>query len=387
MDNDTSKPLSDTPQLQRPLITWLILVYDRTAEERFPFKRKWYRFNYDKASPDDTGEVLAICGQEQPDLLPHAPPVGLEETRVTFQLGGTTNTSTKILAYRHLFEHVPNEEGLHSDIDSYSGFLSVTLPHESYFEDENEQPITLLEVFDEEGKRRTGTSGFAIIMDMPESVLRCGPAEPERPELWKESDAELMAHLLETYNQLMQSRWIQSPCVVSPISESEIHSVLPAHQDCMAVVLPFRQLYSKDGMDDLFNRCCKIHNRHCPKHHPTHSWVDSYRKQFNAALGNPVGFPLQNCDLPAKRYLDAFAYGARMVHGTGKKAESEADLRQLLGSHRREMVIMGYHATLNQLLRTVSMAIPVIKQNVHHWTQSLGWAAASSPSGRQLFES
>ena len=171
------------------------------------------------------------------------------------------------------------------------------------------------------------------------------------------------------------------------MSETEIHSVLPAHQDCMAVVLPFRQLYSKDGMDDLFNRCCKIHNRHSPKCHPTHTWIDYYRKQFNAALDSPVGFPLHNCELPAKRYLDAFAYGARLVHSTGKNEESKADLNHLLASFPREMVVMGYHATLNQLLRAVSMAIPVVKLNVHHWTQTLGWAASSLPTSRQLFES
>lgn len=382
----TQKPAPSESQ-QRPLITWLILVYDRTAEERFPFKRKWYRFSYERATLEQTDDVLRICGHRQPELLPNAPPLGLEETRVSFQLGGITSTSRQIIEYRNLFELAPEGE-LHADIEQYSGFLSVTLPHDSYFEDENEKSITLLEVFDEEGKRRTGEGGFAIIMDMPESVIRCGPAEPERPELWSEADATLIAHLLETYEQLIRSRWIQSPCVVSPVSETEIHSVLPAHQDCMAVVLPFRQLYSKDGMDDLFNRCCKIHNRHSPKHHPTHTWIDYYRNQFNAALDSPVGFPLQSkSELPAKRYLDAFAYGARLVHSTGKKEESEADLNQLLATFPREMVVMGYHATLNQLLRTVSMAIPVLKQNVHHWTQKLGWAASSSPTSRQLFES
>ncbi len=385
--DDTTTTKTESVRTDRPLVTWLILVYDRTAEERFPFKRKWYRFNYDLSTPKEIEVVLAICGHKHVDLLPDASPLGLEETRVSYQLGGGTNTSPRIVEYRHLFEYVPDENNLHADIESFSGFLSVTLPNDSYFEDENDKPITLLEVFDEEGNRRTGTSGFAIVMDMPESVLRCGPAEPERPELWSEADAKLLAHLLDIYSQLMQSRWIQSPCVVSPVSETEIQSVLPTQQDCMAVVLPFRQLYSKDGMDDLFNRSCKIHNRHCPKHHPTHNWIDYYRKQFNAALDSPVGFPLQNCDLPAKRYLDAFAYGARMVHGTGKKAESEADLKLLLSSHPREMVVMGYHATLNQLLRTVSMAIPVLKQNVHHWTQTLGWASSTSPGGRQLFES
>jgi hypothetical protein len=381
----THKPLqNDLPR--RKLVTWLILVYDRGAEQRFPFKRKWYRFNHERATPEQVDDVLKLCGHKPADPFPNAPPLRLDETRVSFQIGGLTSTSPQILNYRHLFDYVPDESDLHTGIDEYSGLLSVTLPHESYFEDESEKPITLLEVFDEEAKRRSGKSGFAIVMGNPESVLRCGPAEPERPELWTEADADLMTHLFETYRQLVQSRWIQSPCIVSPVSESEIHSLLPAHEDCMAVVLPFRQLYSKDGMDDLFNRCCKIHGRHCPKGHPTHYWINHYRRQFNAELDGPVGFPLQGCELPAKRYLDAFAYGARMVHSTGKKAESEVDLIQLLESHPREMVVMGYHATLNHLLQTVSMAAPVLAKNFHHWTQELGWTASKSPAGRRLFE-
>jgi len=386
--DDTTTTKTESVRTDKPLVTWLILVYDRTAKERFPFKRKWYRFNYELATAEEIVDVLTMCDHKQEDLFPDTSPLELEETRESFQLGGVTNTSSRIIAYRHLFEYVPDENNLHSDIESFSGFLSVTLPHESYFEDENDKPITLLEIFDNEGEGRSGQKGFTIIMDKPESILRCGPSEPERAELWSEADGKLLAHLFDIYSQLMQSRWIQSPCVVSAVSdETEIQSVLPTQENCMAVVLPFRQLYSKDSMDDLFNRCCKIHNRHCPKHHPTHNWIDYYRKQFNSALDSPVGFPLQNCDLSAKRYLDAFAYGARMVHGTGKKTESEADLKLLLASHPREMVLMGYHATLQQLLRTVSMAILVLKQNVHHWTQTLGWASSTSPSGRQLFES
>jgi hypothetical protein len=153
-----------------------------------------------------------------------------------------------------------------------------------------------------------------------------------------------MMHLAAVHDQLIGSRWLQTHCVVAPAANAKFQAILPIHEDCMAVVLPFRQLYSKDGMDDLFNRCRTIHNRHCPKDHPTHAWVDNYRKQFNALLEKPVGFPLNGCALPARRYLDAFAYGARVVHVSSKKSSPAEDLKNLLASHPREMVVMGYHA-------------------------------------------
>ncbi len=83
--------------MQRPLIAWLIPVYDRNAEERFPFKRKWYRFNYELATVEEIVDVLTMCGHKQEDLLPDASPLGLEETRVSFQLGGYHATLNQLL--------------------------------------------------------------------------------------------------------------------------------------------------------------------------------------------------------------------------------------------------------------------------------------------------
>jgi hypothetical protein len=114
-----------------------------------------------------------------------------------------------------------------------SGFYVVALPHDSYFEDENENPITLLEVFDEEGERRTGTKGTAVVFDIPESVLRFGPVAPVRSDLWTKNDAEVVLHLFEIYSQLVNSPWLKSRCVVSPMPNSTMQAVLPLQHDCM----------------------------------------------------------------------------------------------------------------------------------------------------------
>jgi hypothetical protein len=367
----------------RPLVSWLILVYDRTAEERFPFKRKWYRFNYDRATDDEIADVLQLVDNRKEDSLP---PMTREigETRVSFSIGGAESTDSRILQYRQLFEFVP-EEDLFSNIGTPSAFLSVTLPPDSYFEDENEQPITMLQVFDEEARLKNGDGAFAILMDHPESVVRCGPATPIRHDLWSETNAALVAQLIEVYGQLRRSRWLMSPCSVTPLSKSEYHAVLPVHEDCMAIILPFRQLYSRDGMDNLFNRCTKIHNQHCPNQHPYFAWVDHYKTAFNSFLDREVGFPLQNTGMPAWRYLDAFAYGARLVHATSRKADPVEDLTSLLASHPKPMVVMGYHYILRQLLGYVSMALPVLRQNVSHWISECGWAGDVMPGGRELF--
>jgi hypothetical protein len=367
----------------RPVISWLILVYDRTAEERFPFKRKWYRFNYDRASDDEIADVLQLVGNRKEDSLP---PMTHEigETRVSFSIGGAESTDSRILQYRRLFEFVPEKE-LSSNIGSPSAFPSVTLPADSYFEDENEKPITLVQVSDEEARRENGEGAFAVVMDHPESVMRCGPATPIRSELWNRGSASLIAQLIEVHDHLRRSRWLMSRCSVTPLSKSEYHAVLPVHEDCMAVILPFRQIYSSDGMDNLFNRCCKLHAQHCPPEHAYSGWVTHYKDAFNKFLNREVEFPLQNTGMPAWRYLDAFAYGARLIHATSRKTDPEKDLNSLLGSHPKPMVVMGYHYILRQLLGYVSLALPVLRQNVSHWISECGWAGDVMPGGRELF--
>ncbi|MCK4340342.1 MAG: hypothetical protein KAY37_01290 [Phycisphaerae bacterium] len=369
----------------KPIVTWLILVYDRAAAERFPFKRKWHRFNYARSTDAEAQEVLRLCAHKRHDEGP-PPDMPVGETRVSHELGGSSGTSKQILQYRHLFDYVADENNLFADAQDACAFLSVALAPNSYFEDETQHPISLVQVFDEEAKRKHGAGAISIVLDEPESILRCGPAEPIRPELWKPAHAELMAHLSDVYAQLARSRWLQARCVVSAVAKEKYNAVLPVHEDCMAVILPFRQLYSKGSADDLFNRCCKIHSQHCPRDHPAYDWVNWYRTRFNAFLDQPVTAPFSKSNLPPWRYLDAFAYGAKVVHASGKKHKPATDLDALLAGHAKEMVVMEYHYILRTLLGYVSMVIPVLRHNVTHWTNDLGWAGKSSPAARDLFE-
>ena len=368
----------------KPVVTWGIAVYDRTATQRFPFKSKWYRFNYDRATEAEAQEVLRLIGHGRRDDFPD-PPGKIGETRVSFEVGGSSGTSREILQYRHLFDLVPDEKALEAEAKQAGGFLMVNLIQD-YFEDENGKPITLVQVFDEEAQRRGGPGTISVLLDHPESVLRCGPAEPIRPDLWSQSDAELIAQLMDVFAQLARSRWVRSRCVVGSAAKGEYKAILPVSEDCMAIILPFRQLYSQDPADDLFNRCCKIHNRHCPAGHPTYSWVDNYRAQFNTFLDKPPHFPpLHETSISSRRYLDAFAYGANVIHATSKKSNPATDLGVLRASSPKAMVVFGYHYILRMLLNPVSMTIPVLRQNVMHWVNDLHWTGPQSPKARDLF--
>ena len=369
----------------KPHISWLILVYDRTAEERFPFKRKWYIFSYKRASEEEIKQVISLCCKEN-DFPPPIKSPKIGDVQETFSVGVNHNTNPGILKYRHLFDFIPNEDGYFKD-KQFHRFCSVTLPPKSYFEDENEKPISLLQIFDEESQRMYGKNSLAIVKDMPESVIRFNSVIPVQKELWKNSDADIFAHFFKQFSFIRKSRWITSPCQISPISKDKCYARLPIQEDCMSVILPFRQMYSNNKKDNLFNKVCNLYKRHCPKEHPTYNWVKDYQRDFNNILNSLPDFPIQNCGINNRRYLNAFAYGANVVHVESNENEPIQDLEYLLKNFQREMIIMQYHVILRSLFSSMSMVVDVFRKNVGYWINNLGWGGcADKLSGSEIFK-
>lgn len=370
----------------KPHISWLILVYDRTAEERFPFKRKWYIFSYKRASEEEIKQVISLCCKEN-DFPPPMKSPKIGDVQISYSVGVNNTTSRRILNYRHLFDFISDYENRNSHEDEQiQRYCSVNLPLDTYYEDENEKPISLLQIFDEEMQRRNGGHGLAIVKDMPESVLRFSPAIPVRKELWKESDADIFALFFRQFSFIRKSRWINSPCQISPISKDICHARLPIQEDCMAVILPFRQMYSNDNKDNLFNKSCNLYKRHCPKGYPTYDWINDYQKDFNNTLNGTTNFPIRNCGINNRRYLNAFAYGAKVIHVKSNEIEPVDDFKYLLARFRQEMIIMQYHVILHDLLRTMYMVVDVLQKNVGHWINNLGWSGWSDKlSGSEIF--
>lgn len=361
-------------------ISWLILIYDRTAKERFPLKRKWYVFSYERASEEEIEQVIKLCCKKSEFPPPiKSPRIG--DVQVSYSVGSNNYTDHKILSYRHLFDYVSGYEGGDHKDQLFSSYRSVNLTPETYYEDENEKSISFLQIADEESHRINGENGFAIVKDIPESIFRLEPIMPIREDLWKKTDADIFALFFKQLNFIHNSRWINSPCQVSPISKEKCHARLPLQEDCMAVMLSFRQMYSNNDSDNLFNKICTIYKRHCPKEHPTYHWVEDYQKDFNTILEGYTNFPIQDCRINVRRYLNAFAYGARVVHVRSKKEESALDLEYLLNKFRREEVIMQYHVILHNLMSKMLMVRDVLRKNVGHWISNIGW---EGPSGKPI---
>lgn len=372
--------MEDEHSESRPVIDWLILVYDETAEKRFPLKRKWYRFDYSKATSTEIAEVIrltrspnsATCGE----VATHGETSEVVASRAS-------DRQHHIVRYRHLF--VPVDENNVSNEIQANGFTTVSFPPDEYYEDENEQPISTMEMHDREARREKGENTYAIVLDHPETILRLGPVTPIRTELWTDKDADLFAQFFSIYRFLAKSRWLRSPCKVSSSTTGVVSAILPLHEDCMSVILPFRQLYSKK--DDLFNLACNLHNRNCPPNNPCHMWVKYYKDNFNCFLNAERTEPFVQTVISAQRYIEAFAYGAGMIHKRSDNQKPESDLLLLLHGNDKEKVVFGYHYILQTLLSFVSLATAVMQQNVQHWIQKLGWAKSKRLLAEDLFRS
>ncbi len=369
-----------------PHISWLIEVYDRTEEERFPLKRKWYVFSYDRATEAEAQQVIRLCCKED-DTADCPAPKHINKGIVTFTIGRNDYTDYSILNYRHLFDHVPNygNGACCDEKPKHSRYCSVKLRSDTYFEDENERPITFLEISDEEGRRKLGEGYKAVVMGVPSSILRFPPAEPVRPELWQPSKLATIDLCIRQFQFIVKSRWFSSRCEVTPSEDNTMHARLPLPEHCMAVILPFRQFYSQNSTDDLFNKACNIHSCHCSRDHATFGWVKNYQKAFNAALDKQVEFLLRDCNLTGRRYLNAFAYGAEIIHPDSKEPQPAKDFNYLCENFPKQMVLMQYHALLHNLMHPVSMIIGALQQNVAHWINDLGWVGSVGPGGSEVF--
>lgn len=364
-------------------ISWLISVYDRTAEEFF--KQKRYIFSYERASEEEIKEVMRLCCKKS-DFPPKMTSPKIGDAQVSYSIGSNDYTDPEIIKYRHLFDFVDNSKKASCCNKPFSSFHTVNLKPDSYYEDENGKPISYIQMMDEELRRKNGGTGIAIIKGHPESILRLEPVQPLRKELWNKADADVFALFFKQLNFILQSRWINSPCQISPISKDKCYTRLPLEEDCMAVMLPFRQIYSKNPSDDLFNKVCKIFKRHCPKKHITYIWIEDYHEEFNAILEGNAYFPMQNCNINVRRFLNAFAYGAKVVHVKSKEKEPAQDLNYLLNEFQREKIIMQYHVILRNLMGTILMVHELLRKNIKYWISNLGWEDTSGgPIGSDIF--
>src|SRR5262249_45269282 len=125
------------------------------------------------------------------------------------------------------------------------------------------------------------------------SVLRLGPTEMLRKELWTTETANTLAHFFQLVEVIGSSDWLKSELSINtPASGSWINSFhCPDLGQMYSVLLPIRQLYSED---EVFNNACNSYLRHVQDERKRW-WLEETKREFNAYLKSmPRPYAIEN---------------------------------------------------------------------------------------------
>jgi hypothetical protein len=352
------------------IIDWAVSCFDKRRKNPLPVYTRFYVLDESRATDEDKQAILALIHQN--DIPTPAPPPGLGNTVYTFSQG-RTGCDRRVLKYRSLFRECTMDE-LQSMLDRAKArggpvrLESVGLMGE-YFEDENGKEITDIEMMD-----YVAGGGPVIIMGNPKSVTRLGPSGMRAQDKWSIETANTMAHFFQVVDHVATSEWYRSPVSVSyDQSERVLSSVFPTVESALGMLLLFRQLYSSDNKDDLFNRACGTYLRHVD-HPGKEAWVRAEKKSFNLQLSGPPSLPNMGVNCTTRQLVDMFLYGAGLIHARGKDQTDQSRMKLTLRTCRREKLVMVFHWSLRSLFASALTVYPVLKQDFVHWMKDRGAA-------------
>lgn len=320
-------------------LRWPILVFDSTKAQPLPLETKWHRLDLSRASESDLQEILLIY-LDMTKPLASVPYVANTTVSTTVNLIGPPDR--RLLQYRHLFVQCTNNDP--SIGISGISFSTISLNHE-YFEDEYGRPVSGYDIV-----RQVSGNPEPIILGDPYSVLRLGPSDFVNNENWSVQSANCIATFLRVVMQIEISEWLRGKVSLT-VEEREpdsrvIAADFPGFEGTRSVVPLFRQLYSNDSSDDLFNRSCNIYLRHVGDERKK-EWMLHQRAAFNEALDAP---PLLMAEIGVntRSFMNTVLYGTNLIHSRPKD-KSDEYLRELINRHGDARIAHCFHASLRSI--------------------------------------
>lgn len=269
-----------------------------------------------------------------------------DKSRIT----GTEFNQVKQLFTQGNFPHFESNE-----IQSFGGF-SV----EDYFEDDSGNGHDLVGLM----KIATGQEN-PIILGEPGSVLRLGPSDIVRKELWDVETANTIAHYLQIVEVIGQGTWLDTELQFTlPGQSGKVPNFqCPSLSHVYSVLLPIRQLY---GDDQTFNKTIKLYLNHVQDDRKRW-WIEETKKSFNSFLRSKQGhFAIDNYTV--QQLLDLVLYGAGLVHYSRTPIETRVHFKEAIRKHSRERVIFVFLSNCRLLFNYAVQTYQVIAQDFHSWT-------------------
>ena len=321
-----------------------------------------------KTTDKQKGEILRLIDHGEVPVPNHQLEAGQSMLTISHGIHGS---SREVLKYRGLFKETTWAEiqATKDRVSERLGRASLTFPTLmwDYFEDQDGNEITDVEMAD-----YVAGGGPVIILGKPESVTRLGPAKAKETAKWTVESANTLAHFFQVVDHIAGSQWYHSPISMTIAARQEIiSSAFPSVESALGILLLFRQLYSSDPKDDLFNRACGVYLRYVD-HEGKAEWIKAEKGSFNRLLTSSADMPGADAPCSTKEVLDVFLYGAGLVHSRGKDRSDQQRLHEILKRSPAEKLVMAFHCGMKYLLGHALSAYPVIKQDFVHWVEVLG---------------
>ena len=348
------------------VVYWPISCFDRRKDNPLQVDTRFLVLDEGKATDEEKQRILELVRSDNVNGSQMPTEVGKGVLTISH---GPHGTGREILKYRHLFREC--EEGLEQimkEAEKAPGLLSlkcVSLMGE-YFEDENGNEITKTKMHD------YMAGAPVIIHGEPDSVTRFGPSRPKEREAWTIDTANTIGCFLQVTDLICGSRWFNSALsITSGEAEQITDSAFPSAESALGVLVLFRQLYSSNPQDDLFNRACGYYVRHVGNRGKA-EFVKAEKKSFNSLLRESPPLFEKDVGCSTRDLLEAFLYGTGIMHSQVKDKTDATRLNRMLETRPPERIVMAFHLGMRYLLDHALKVYPVIKQDFVHWVNEVG---------------
>jgi hypothetical protein len=199
------------------------------------------------------------------------------------------------------------------------------------------------------------------------SVIQLGPSPLIKKEEFSQNDSDTLAHFIQAYSQIAKSQWMKDKCRL--ISRGDkLEAFTPAFESLVYVSIYFRQLYSTT--DALFKASCEIYKNHIESRGKI-VWLTYEYESFQSQLKSPLIPPCSNVLYSSEDIIEAFLYGALIMHSNTYQHRSlptnRKKIKDMLDLMKKEMFAFALNCSLKLLFNHISRAACLIRMDYSFW--------------------
>jgi len=187
---------------------------------------------------------------------------------------------------------------------------------------------------------------------------------------FSQKDSDLFAHFIQIIKVLQDSEWYKMPTKVSWHQENGTKANLPSFEHTVFALTCIRQF---TGQDDLLNRTCNRYKHFidCVKRENIVKRQNDFNKFLDGKIADHSGDTcLHEYFNNTRQFIDAFLYGALIIHGPEKSNEAKCQRykQMYLDKKNKVFYLSELNNTIHEILSIASGIAVILQKDFAHWT-------------------